>query len=48
LIEETIKFIENILGRKLTGQELIAVGIAYQSGYAHGLKQGGRTDDGKK
>ena len=40
MIEETIAFIESILGRKLTGQEIIAVGIAYQSGYAHGLKKG--------
>jgi hypothetical protein len=45
LIEETIKCIEEILKRKLTGQEIIAVGIAYQNGYAHGLKKGGKNDE---
>jgi hypothetical protein len=48
LIESTIKYAETILGRKLTGEELILMGVAFQDGYIQGLKKGGKLDDGKK
>jgi hypothetical protein len=41
LIESTIKYVESILGRKLTGEELLLLGVAYQQGYSDGLKKGG-------
>lgn len=42
-IEETIKNIESIIGRKLTGEELIVIGIAFRQGYRQGYKQGGKS-----
>ena len=48
MIESTIKYAESIMGRKLTGEELIILGVAFQSGYTQGLKKGGEVDDGKK
>jgi len=47
LIESTIKYIESILGRKLTGEEVILVGVAYQDGYINGLKRGREENDRK-
>ena len=42
MIESTIKYIESILGRKLTGEEILLVGVAYQDGYNQGRKKGGK------
>jgi hypothetical protein len=36
VIEETIKYIETLLTRKLTGEELTIVGISYQQGLIEG------------
>jgi hypothetical protein len=40
LIEETLKYIENLLGRKLIKDEILIVGVSYQQGYINGLKKG--------
>jgi hypothetical protein len=45
LIESTIKYIESILGRKLAGDEILLVGVAYQDGYINGLKKGREEND---
>lgn len=47
MIESTIKYAESILGRKLTGAELLLVGVAYQDGFIQGLKKGGENNDRK-
>jgi hypothetical protein len=45
LIESTIKYVESILGRKLTGEEILLVGVAYQDGFINGLKKGRVEND---
>jgi hypothetical protein len=45
LIESTIKYVESVLGRKLTGGELLMIGLAYQDGYINGLKKGREEND---
>jgi hypothetical protein len=46
LIEDTIKYCETILGRKLTDHEILVVGISYQQGLLRGLqeKEGGASE----
>jgi hypothetical protein len=43
LIERAIANVETVMGRKLTGEELLILGVAYQNGYLDGLKKGGET-----
>jgi hypothetical protein len=45
MIESTIKYVESILSRKLTGEELLLLGVAYQDGYINGLKRGREEND---
>lgn len=47
MIENTIKHVESVMGRKLTGEELIILGVAFQQGYTLGLKKGWEVDDRK-
>jgi hypothetical protein len=39
LITEVIAKVEDILGRKLTGEELLVLGIAYHMGLSDGKKK---------
>jgi hypothetical protein len=38
-INETITFIGSFVGRKLSGEEILIVGLAYQNGILRGLQQ---------
>jgi len=38
-VDGTIKYIEMILGRKLTGEEIFIVGIAFQNGILRGIEE---------
>lgn len=50
MIDTSIADAELILGRKLTGEELLILGIAYQKGFLQGIKyvkEGGSLEGAK-
>jgi hypothetical protein len=46
-IEGTIKYISSIFQRKLTPEEVLAIGIAFQNGILRGLKEAEKNRDKK-
>jgi hypothetical protein len=40
-VDETIKYLERLLGRTLTGEELLIVAVSYQQGIIRGLYEKG-------
>lgn len=44
LIEKAIAEIEAFVGRKLSGEEILIIGLAYQKGFSDGLNYEKRSD----
>jgi hypothetical protein len=38
-IDETISFISSFFGRKLSSEEILMIGLAYQNGILRGIKE---------
>jgi len=47
LIDEAIKYIEMLIKRKLTGEELFIVTVSYQQGLIEGLYEKGNNSPDK-
>lgn len=44
MIDKTIEFIETVIGRKLTKEEILVVGLSFQSGYKFGYNSAKKED----